>query len=204
MTNPVHDARRAQMDYRRFDTLARAIGAIRSRRAVLTTLTGSVLAGAVGLADREAVAAGKHADAKCSDNSECASGRCLKYGRCKKNGQLTGKCRCSCKNDTQCGTGRICRRRACFSTCTASSICTNLHTCGGVGNCGCFSTTAQDTVCVYNQVICGTADCSLDTDCPAGYVCTVISAPGSSDCCTERACMPPCQAQSSQIPTTEP
>ncbi len=104
------------MDASRFDTLARSLGAPRSRRGLLATLTGTVLTAALGLGGRQAAAARKPAGARCSSNAKCASGTCIKYGRCKtRNGTLTGKCRCACDNDTQCGAGRICRRRACFS-----------------------------------------------------------------------------------------
>jgi hypothetical protein len=70
------------MDASRFDTLARSLGANRSRRSVLVALTGATLAGALGLVEPEVAAARKRASARCGSNAECASGLCLKYGPC--------------------------------------------------------------------------------------------------------------------------
>jgi hypothetical protein len=190
------------MDDRRFDTLARSIGVIRSRRTLLTTLSGAVLAGALGLVEPEVAAARKRASARCGSNAECASGRCLKYGPCKtSNGRLTGKCRCACTTDTQCGAGRICRKRACFTQCSPSGACGSFQQCGS-GACGCFNTTTPEAVCVFvGENACLTDACTVHTDCPVGYVCGVLNPPTAGPCCggKVRTCMAPCQAGSVKV-----
>lgn len=45
------------MEDRRFDTLARSMGAIRSRRRLLAALTGAALTGTLSLDEREVTAA---------------------------------------------------------------------------------------------------------------------------------------------------
>jgi hypothetical protein len=188
------------MDDRRFDTLARSIGAIRSRRSVLATLTAAALAGKLGLDERAEAAAPKPSDAKCSSDAQCISGTCLKYGKCKKDGKLTGKCRCACDTHEDCGTDRLCRNRACFSKCPLGGTCGAFQGCGS-GNCGCFETTDADAACAFTgKNTCLTDACTTGDDCPDGYVCGVIEPGGSEDCCNgkERTCLAPCQAKSVQ------
>jgi hypothetical protein len=190
------------MDASRFDTLARSLGAPRSRRGLLATLTGTVLTAALGLGGREAAAARKPAGARCSSNAKCASGTCIKYGRCKtRNGTLTGKCRCACDNDTQCGAGRICRRRACFSECSPAGACGTFQPCAS-GACGCFNTTAAEAVCLFQgEGACLTDTCTNTAECPVGYVCGVINPPTAGPCCggKERTCLAPCEAGSVKV-----
>jgi hypothetical protein len=119
----------------------------------------------------------------------------------KSNGRLTGKCRCACTTDTQCGTGRICRRRACFSQCSPNGACGSFQQCGS-GACGCFNTTTPEAVCVFvGENACLTDACTSTTDCPVGYVCGVLNLTPSGPCCggKERTCLPPCQAQSVKV-----
>jgi hypothetical protein len=115
------------MDEQRFDTLAKSIGALRSRRRVLTALSGAAVAGGIGLGGRDAAAAPKPANAKCSSDTQCASGTCIRYGTCKKNGRLSGKCRCACSIDFQCPTGQTCSNQpnavgACFPQCPTAGL----------------------------------------------------------------------------------
>ena len=190
------------MDDRRFDSLARSIGAIRSRRRVLAALTGAALAGTLSLDEREVSAAPKPADAKCSQDTECASGTCIRYGRCRKDGRLTGKCRCACDNDTECGTGRNCRHRACFSSCPRAGTCDfDLEPCG-TGRCGCYTGADGGLNCTFaGRNACLTAECTTAADCPVGYVCSVIQASDMVSCCgvKPRACHAPCQAKSVRV-----
>jgi hypothetical protein len=188
------------MESSQFDTLARSIGKLRSRRTVVAALVSSALGGTLRLGHREAAAAPKPADAKCSSDTQCASGTCLKYGKCKKHGKLTGKCRCACAEDTECGTGRICRERACFSQCLTGGTCGAFQPCSS-GTCGCFTSTDADVVCVFTGPnTCLTDACTTEADCPDGYVCGIIQPTGVDDCCEgkERTCMAPCQAKSVQ------
>ena len=203
-TRPGHVYGGAKMDDRRFDTLARSIGAIRSRRGVFATLTSAAIAGTLGLDERVEASNHKLADAKCSSDTQCTSGTCLKYGRCKKrNGRLTGKCRCACDTDPACGAGKVCRQRACFNQCSTAGTCvaTAFQACGS-GTCGCFNTTAPEPLCVFaGSTFCQTNTCTIDTDCPEGYVCSVIQLASTDACCAGkvRTCMAPCQAKSVNV-----
>ena len=191
------------MDDRRFDSLVRSISAIRSRRRVLAVFTGSALGTALGLgALREADAALKPADAKCSSDTQCASGTCITYGKCKKHGRLTDKCRCACDDDPECGTGRKCRNRACFSSCSPAGTCGADYQECGTGNCGCYTSTDAEQNCVFTgRNTCSTAECTTETDCPVGYVCSVLEVPDLDECCggKVRSCDAPCQAKSVQV-----
>ena len=179
------------MDEQRFDTLARSIGALRTRRSVLTALAAAAVAAAPGLGGREAAAALKRGGAKCSSGSQCASGACIQYDVCKKHGRLTGKCRCGCTTDDDCPSGKTCRNGACFRDCPTPTDCTggqNFVTCNREGTCYCFSTDLGPS-CVTLQVLCTENPCDTSEDCPQGQVCMTY-APCCCGC--EKFCTNPC------------
>jgi hypothetical protein len=195
------------MDDRQFDGLTRWVVTSQTRRGALRTVAGSALGVALGLSALRGVdAALKPADAKCSSDTQCASGTCIKYGRCKKNGRLTGKCRCACDSDTECGTGRNCRNRACFSTCSPAGTCgADFQECG-TGNCGCYTSTDAEQNCVFTgRGTCETDTCTTETDCPVGYVCSLLEVTGMEGCCDgkQSSCDAPCQAKSVTISASE-
>jgi hypothetical protein len=188
------------MEDRRFDTLARSIWAIRSRRGVLAALTGAALAGTLGLDEREVAAAPKPANAKCNSDTQCASGTCIKYAKCKKHGKLTGKCRCSCSETALCPTDKTCRNGACFSDCSTPFACPGTGG-GGCGRgCVCGATDLGDS-CTGDTVLCdGINSCATSADCPTGSVCLDLGGTCVEDCFPQ-LCANPC-GQGFRLPTT--
>lgn len=78
------------MDARRFEALARAVGTVGTRRAVLGVLGGSALGMSLGLLPTpQAAQAGipivncKIPGQKCSRDQKCCTGRCSKRGLCR-------------------------------------------------------------------------------------------------------------------------
>src|SRR4051794_32083815 len=190
------------MDEQRFDTLAKSIGALRSRRRVLTALSGAALAGALGLGGREAVAVLKLANAKCSSDTQCASGKCIKYDTCKKDGNFTGKCRCACSDDFQCPSGQTCKQPgplgACFPECPSAGSCdaenhSNFEFCASNQRCMCLATDPTDISpsCVQASVDCLTVQaCATTTGCPLGQACADYVNP--CRCGKAKMCLNPC------------
>src|SRR5215213_8371122 len=164
------------MDEQRFDALAKSIGALRSRRRVVTALSGAAFAGVLGLGSREAAAALKPAAAKCSSDTQCASGTCIKYDTCKKRGKFTGKCRCACSATDGCPAGQTCSNLpnavgACFPQCSSPSSCASFTFCASKQRCLCLATDT-DPFCVQNAVDCATVEaCTTTADCPVGQAC---------------------------------
>ena len=190
------------MDDRRFDALTRWVDTSQSRRGVLRTLTGSTLGTALGLGVlREADAAIKPANAKCSSDTQCASGTCIQYGKCKKDGKLTGKCRCSCSETSLCPTDKSCQNGACFSDCTNPFTCPDRTTGGGCGRgCVCGDTDLGD-FCLGNTILCdGNNTCATSADCPTGSVCLDLGGTCVKGC-PEQLCANPC-GQGFRLPTT--
>jgi hypothetical protein len=190
------------MDEQRFDTLAKSIGALRSRRRMLTALSGTALAGALGLRGREAAAAPKPANAKCSSDTQCASGTCIKYDTCRKNGKFTGRCRCACTG-TDCPTGHTCSNPsgplgACFPQCPQAGLCnpdftSGFISCGSKKRCTCLATAPTDTgpACVQGGVVCDTVQgCTTTANCPLGQVCT--DDVNACRCGKAKMCLNPC------------
>ena len=180
------------MDEQRFDSLARSIGALRSRRRVLTVLPGAVLAGRLGLPAREAAAAPKPGDATCSRGSQCASGTCIKYGKCKKNGKLTGKCRCGCTDDSDCNTAdvNVCRNGACFWGCSQGTVCPEGPRVRCTIDCDCWPTDLGSSCMSATDINCDIA-CTTSDDCPIGQLCIDIG-PTCGPQCARKFCVNPC------------
>ena len=191
------------MDEQRFDTLAKSIGALRSRRRVLTALSGAALAGALGLGSREAAAAIKPAAAKCSSDDQCASGTCIKYGTCKNKGNFTGKCRCACSAQDECPPDQTCSNKsgpigACFPPCETAGVCNADNTadfkfCADNQRCMCLATdlTGTGPSCVQASVDCSTAQaCNTTADCPLGQTCADYTNP--CRCGKAKMCLNPC------------
>jgi hypothetical protein len=186
------------VDEQRFDTLARSIGAIRSRRSVITALSGAAVAGVLCLGSRETAAAPKPAGAKCGSDTQCASGTCIQYGKCKKNGKLTGKCRCACSATDVCPTAKTCSNQpneigACFSPCSSPGSCaTGFARCNGRSDCACVATDI-DPSCVGRSFFCSTVnDCTTTADCPVGQVCASLGGMCACDGTKAQLCLNPC------------
>jgi hypothetical protein len=195
------------MDGQRFDTLAKSIGALRSRRRVVTALSGAALAGALGLGGREAAAAPKPANAKCSSDTQCASGTCIRYDKCKKNGKFTGKCRCACSATNECPTGQTCSNQpdevgACFPQCPSPGSCaTEFIFCASKLRCMCVATDIGPS-CVNNGVVCSTVKaCTTKADCPVGQACGDFV--DACRCGEAQYCLNPCGV-GEKIPQTSP
>lgn len=119
------------MDGLQFDSIARSLGARRTRRAVTATLGAALGATALAGLDAEAKKKKKHKKPcakKCSDG--CCTG---KKGKCIQPAQ---------QSSGQCGTGgEICRSTGCLGTCpncvcSASAPCPTGQCCRGDGTCG--------------------------------------------------------------------
>lgn len=119
------------MDGTRFDRLARALGAVQTRRTAMA-MVGGALAGPV-LAGIE-VSGKRRKRKKCA--KKCQDGCCTsKYGRCVDPAQQSA---------TQCGTGGgICQSSGC--TCNASRPCPTGQCCGSGGTCGTCKVFASST-----------------------------------------------------------
>ena len=189
------------MDPTQFDRLTQRLAARFSRRSALGALTGSALGAALGLDTlREADAAPKPANAKCSSDSQCASGTCIKYGKCKKDGKLTGKCRCSCSEAALCPTGKNCQNEACFGECSDPLTCSSGTGAGCGRDCACVATDLGDS-CVGGKVLCdGKNTCETSADCPTGSVCLNLGGTCIGDC-PAQLCANPC-GQGFRLPTT--
>jgi hypothetical protein len=76
------------MDARRFEALARAVGQVGTRRALVGVLGGSALGLGLGLGRSDEAAAGipivncKIPGQKCNKAQKCCTTRCSKKGRC--------------------------------------------------------------------------------------------------------------------------
>jgi hypothetical protein len=93
------------MDEARFDAIARALTAVRSRRGAAHMVNGLILGGALGLLSRtypEATEAGGKCKPKCSECSRCKRGPCrnTKHGKACKKGKCTAK-----ESGVACSTG---------------------------------------------------------------------------------------------------
>jgi len=177
-----------------FDRFAQGLAVRFSRRGALGALTGSALGAALGLgAIRDADAAPKPADAKCSTGSQCASGTCIKYGKCKKkSGKLTGNCRCSCSETVLCPTGKSCRNEACFADCPTPSVCPegDLVVCDQEKGCQCWETDLGPS-CTSRDAYCSSRGCTTSVDCPTGQVCQ-SNDPTCFEGCAPNYCINPC------------
>ncbi|MCA9877272.1 MAG: hypothetical protein KC442_05810 [Thermomicrobiales bacterium] len=115
------------MDGSRFDQVARALHALRTRRAAVATL-GAAL-GAMALSARDSAGRKKHKHKKRKKTcaKTCRDGCCTsKKGRCVRPGQ---------QSLSQCGTGgETCRSSGC--RCSASLPCPEGQCCGSDGACG--------------------------------------------------------------------
>jgi hypothetical protein len=188
------------MDVSTFDRLARTLARAGTRRAALGGLLAPVgTALGLGLL-REAAAAPKPANAKCSSDAQCASGTCIKYAKCKKNGKLTGKCRCSCSETALCPTGNSCRNGACFSECSSPFVCPRTGGGGCGSGCVCGATDLGDS-CIGSTVLCdGNNSCETSADCPTGSVCFDLGGT-CVEGCPPLLCANPC-GQGFRLPTT--
>jgi hypothetical protein len=180
------------LDSERFDGLVRAFNQARSRRQALRGLAGFA-AGAFALGGREAAAAAKPADAKCSSGSQCASGTCIRYGKCKKkSGKLTGMCRCACSETALCPTGKSCRNEACFADCPTPIVCPEGEPvfCNQEKGCQCWETDLGPS-CTSRDAYCGSRGCTASADCPTGQVCQ-DNDPTCFENCAPNFCINPC------------
>ena len=197
------------MDSERFDGLVRSFGRTGSRRQTLRGLVGLAAAGAFALGGRAAVAAPKPADATCSRGSQCASGTCIRYGKCKKkSGKLTGNCRCSCSETALCPTGQSCRNEACFADCPTPVVCPegDLVFCDQEKGCQCWETDLGPS-CTSFEAFCGARGCTTSADCPTGQVCQNIGPTcferNGFEHCAPTFCINPC-GLGRQDPSTSP
>jgi Cys-rich repeat protein len=180
------------MDDRRFDALTRWMGTSQTRRGALRAVTGSALGGALGLRALREAAALKTADSACSNGSQCDSGVCIKYGKCKKDGRLTGKCRCGC-TATDCPSGKTCRNGACFRDCLTPTTCTpnNIEVCNRKKDCLCFATDLGTSCMSGGDNNCDVG-CTTSLDCPTGQVCMDFTTCAPLTGCQEKFCVNPC------------
>ncbi len=162
------------MDRRRFHHLVRMLGSERSRRGLLG---GVIAAVGFGLAADGTTAACKQPGAKCDHDTRCCDGTCVRTGRCRKNGRLTGKCRCGCTNHTQCDT-HLCRDGAC-TQCTEHTDCPSQE-CGDGGVCAIPETCPANANACNEIVVCGTQN-------GAGCACFQRVEGGGSVCIGERS-----------------
>jgi hypothetical protein len=196
-----HDEEDRTLDSDRFDGLVRSFGRTASRRQTLRGLAGVAAAGALG--GREATAATKPADAKCSSGSQCASGTCIMYGKCKKKGKLSGKCRCSCSETALCPTGKSCRNGACFADCPTPSVCPegDPQICDPKKGCMCWETDLGPSCTSADDSNCS-IECTTSADCATGQVCQDIG-PTCFANCARKFCINPC-GLGGDDPTTSP
>lgn len=159
------------MDDLHFDRLARLIGASPSRRGLLKTIGGGVLAaiaGAVGRGDASA-AAKRSAGNSCRYNSDCASGLCVQESRTRK------ICHCQSAADcpavtAQCQTAACLANGYCGSSVTASAACDDGNDCTSGDVC------QADGSCVGTAVANGTT-CAAGT-CQNGTCVAACEPPG--------------------------
>jgi hypothetical protein len=146
-----------------FDTVARAVAALLTRRHLLGVAIGGTLT-AAGLADT---------DAKKHRKKPCGPCKTRKKGKCKPK-----------PDGIDCGTGEICRRGQCQcqQPCNADRECLANGSCGrvcpetfdcGMG-CGCGLPTVEGPVyCIVSEGGCETftQGCESTAECPLGQVC---------------------------------
>ena len=155
----------------KFDSLARGLTAVRSRRAAVSLAAAAMLGGSA-----PAIVAAK----KC--------GFCQKHkrGRCKRNAN---------KNGVLCAGDRVCQNGRCLPfdlTCPATAnSCTTLTRCGPASDnydCECYVRIGGGSAC-STTISCTNVACTSDLDCPPGRVCIGSCA----DCASGTACAEPCR-----------
>jgi hypothetical protein len=155
------------MDADRFDTLARALTRIRSRRSLARVLGGSVLAGTLG-----AALLPRQAEADAKKRCRRKGGALLSHGNCRcaykcpstENFPCLGDESCMCGETTE-GKGFCSGQLITGSTCLSSSQC------------------ESGTKCVFLN--CTGTGCTTSTDCPADYAC-------KRGLCRQGVCFGPC------------
>ncbi len=175
------------MEPRRFDSLARALAAGKTRRGIL----GGLAAFVVGVHSASAQSScppgqirNRKGDCNCpagtdpcpdgcfnrrSDPSNC--GRC---GNVCLTGEVCQKGACRCPNGVTCG-----------ATCTT---CLNPVPCGSEGEgfgCNsplCFTTTEGNNTCSDADVVSEIIPCTSSDQCPSGYICAVGTCAAGSIC----------------------
>ncbi len=174
------------MDSKRFDALARGLGAQRSRRdAVKGIAAGLFGLGAAGAAVRGSAAQVDADRATCDDpcafDSDCNAGLRCRNGRCTpikdSERRCSGSIQCPrffeicqngrCVNQTTCEENR-CRRNA---QCRRDEVCRNGRCEGGSGTCRRNSDCRRDEVCRNNRCERDSARCSRNSDCRRNEVC---------------------------------
>jgi hypothetical protein len=156
------------MNSDRFDAWTVVVASVSSRRAALRAAAAGAFAAALGTTRVRRVSAATDADQKCSQDSDCDSGVCFTAGKCKKNGKLTGKCRCGCDTDGDCPAGKDC--------CPLFP---------GVKRC----LTGADQACKFDTDCCN-ALCQDGVCCkPAGGECGIVSSFCCSDNCVNGFCV---------------
>jgi hypothetical protein len=190
----------ASMEDIRFDTLARAVGSLTTRRLALAALLGGVF-GRLGPAETAAKRKSGRCKPKCGDCYKCAKGKCRKNNQGEK---VCKKGRCKLKaTGTPCTTfrGGHCQNGTCFptSTCpvTTTAICPGGMgvRCGGVDTapCLCSRSTEGQVACIIVPSGFNCPDvtpCGSSATCGAGYVCVE-----TGSCCPNgpaNACLLPC------------
>ena len=176
------------MDSTHFDSLAKVVGALTSRRSALLLLAGLGL-GSVDLTDSEARKSGK-CKRRCTGCERCKRGKCQKKD---------GKKRCSkgkCKS--RCSANQVCQNGSCFPTgacpATTTGFCSATpQTCSAPADvCVCDRSTEGNVVCITTRdANCGNPACTTSANCPAGSACVDISG-----CCmaSVKICLPQCPA----------
>jgi hypothetical protein len=165
------------MDAERFDALARALSAARTRRGFAKTLAGGGLAAVLGGQGASgAEAACKAPGTKCRHATECCSGSCKKRrhhrrGTCRECGGGTSFCaaRLACANqgecclDIQCGAGEHCCSNGACKEC-----CEEAH---------CFAIDPKLHCFVFRCV-----ECDTNNDCPPNQECNGNVCADPPDC----------------------
>lgn len=149
------------MDGKSFDTLARAVGGVRSRRGVaagLAALIGGLGGGAAAQVEPKRV----ECFGPCRRNSDCNAGL-----RCRRPGAGDGECVLIPNSRDRCRADRDCPRswEACIDfRCRSVKECP--QRCSGDGDC------RRDEVCVANRCVDDdTNRCDRDRDCPRNKRC---------------------------------